>query len=52
MSDQRKYVCDKCKAPTWLSKPVTFCVCGGKLYPVDIATVAEVFSDMFKKGKK
>jgi hypothetical protein len=52
MEDERKeYKCGKCNSKRWLLEKHEFCVCGGKLFPVQAAK--DLMNTIFEgfKGK-
>ena len=49
--EQKEYKCSKCNTTTWLSKPLDYCVCGGKLYCPEAEKAAFDMLEKIVKGE-
>lgn len=45
-----RYKCPNCKSIYTSSKPITYCICGGKLEPCWIDVPLTTFEDLFKNN--
>lgn len=43
----KEYVCPKCKAKVTSSKPLKYCICGGKYSTVDADFLRKPMKDIF-----